>query len=44
VDGDRAVELLVEATKDRDEDVRKEAKRALRILRGRDTDQGLDII
>ena len=41
VDGDRAVELLVEATKDRDEDVRKEAKRALKILRAQDSDQGL---
>jgi HEAT repeat protein len=41
VDGDRAAELLVRATKDRDEEVRKEAKRALRILRARDTDQGL---
>lgn len=43
VDGERAVELLVEATKDRDEDVRKEAKRALRMLRARSTDQGPDI-
>jgi HEAT repeat protein len=43
VDGDRAVELLVQATKDRDEDVRKEAKRALKTLRVRDTDQGLGI-
>ena len=43
VDGDRAVELLVQATKDRDEDVRKEAKRALKTLRVKDTDQGLGI-
>lgn len=43
VDGERAVELLVEATKDRDEDIRKEAKRALKVLMARDTDQGLDI-
>jgi HEAT repeat protein len=43
VDGERAVELLVGATKDRDEDVRKEAKRALKILRARFADQGTDI-
>jgi hypothetical protein len=36
------VEILVGATKDRDEDVRKEAKRALKILRARFTDQGVD--
>ncbi|MDM8000670.1 MAG: HEAT repeat domain-containing protein [Dehalococcoidia bacterium] len=41
LDGERAVELLIDATKDRDEDVRREAKRALRTMRTRDIDQGL---
>jgi len=43
VDGDRAVELLVQATKDGDVEVRRAAKRALKTLRVRDTDQGLGL-
>ena len=40
MEDDWAVEILVGATRDRDEEVRREAKRARKRLRDRDTDQG----